>query len=134
MLSTFFFYGGLGVFALRVILAVIFIVHGGPKVKNLRATGEWFASVGFRPGIFWATVVGILELFGGVAILFGFFTQFVAMLFALEFAVITIWKIFARQPFKGGWELDILILAATLVLLWNGGGSYSLDRIFFAGW
>lgn len=136
MLSTFFFYGGLGVCALRLAVAAIFIVHGAQKIRNLRRTAEGFNGMGFRPGVFWGTLVTFLEFFGGILLALGLLTQTIAVFFVLEFAVIVIWKIARRQPFTGagGWELDLLILAAVLVLLWNGGGSYSLDRMFFIGW
>lgn len=134
MLSTFFFYGGLGVFALRIVLGVIFIVHGWPKLKNLKQTAAMFNGMGFKPGGFWGTLVALLECAGGLALLLGFYTQVFAVLFALQFATIVVWKIAKGQPFAGGWEFDLLILAALLALALNGGGSYSLDRAFFLGW
>lgn len=134
MLSTFFFYGGLGVFALRVALGTIFIVHGWPKFRDVRTTAMNFNSMGFRPGVFWGTLVALLEFVGGIALLLGVFTQIAAALFAVEFVTILIWKIPKRSPFVGGWEFDLLIFAALLVLLLNGSGSYSLDRSYFLGW
>jgi putative oxidoreductase len=134
MLSTFFFYGGLGVFVLRVVLGAIFIVHGWPKIKNLKATAMNFGGMGFRPGIFWGTIVAVLEFAGGIALVLGAFTQAVAALFVLEFVVILIWRITKGNPFVHGWEFDLLILAALLVLFFNGGGSYSFDRSYFIGW
>ena len=132
MLSTFFFYGGLGVFALRLVLAVILVVHGWPKLMDLRKTAGEFAAMGFRPGGFWGPLVALLEVFGGVGLLFGFFTQTFAVLFALQFVVIIVWKLARRKPF-GGIEFDLLILAGLLVLILNGGGVWSLDRAFFLG-
>lgn len=134
MISTFLFYGGLGVAALRVALGAIFIVHGWPKFKSPRQTAENFNKMGFVPGAFWGSLVAILEFLGGIAIALGFFTQTFAMFFVLEFSVIVLWKVFRRQPFVHDWELDLLILAALFVLLWNGGGAFSLDRILPPGW
>jgi len=134
MLSTFFFYGGLGVFALRIALGAIFLAHGWPKIKDLRTTAANFNGMGFRPGALWGTVIALLEFFGGIALVLGAFTQIVTVFFIVEFATILIWKISKRNPFVGGWEFDLLILAAILVLLLNGGGSYSLDRSYFLGW
>ena len=37
------------IFALRVFVGALFLAHGLPKLKNLKGTGEWFQSVGFKP-------------------------------------------------------------------------------------
>ncbi len=136
MLSLFFFYGGIGALALRLALAAVFIAHGFPKLRGPRATAEAFNGMGFRPGAFWGMLAGLLEFFGGIALAVGFLTQYAAALFALEFVVIVLWKLARRGPFTGagGWEFDLLILGAVLVLLLNGAGAYSLDRTFFFGW
>ena len=133
MLSTFFFYGGLGVFALRLALAAIFLVHGWPKLRNLKRTAAAFGTMGFKPGGFWGTLVALLECFGGLALALGFFTQTFAALLALQFLTIIVWKLARRQPFVGSIEFDLLILAGLLVLVLNGGGAWSLDRAFFLG-
>jgi len=134
MLSIFFFYGGLGVLALRLALGAIFIAHGWPKLKDLKKTAAGFNGMGFKPGGFWGTLVALLEFFGGIALVLGLYTQTFAALFALEFLTIIVWKLARRQPFVGGWEFDLIILAGLLVLAANGSGAYSLDRTFFIGW
>src|SRR3989344_8548851 len=111
---------------LRAVLGLILVVHGWPKIKNLRGTGAWMASVGFRPGIFWAVVVAIIEFFGGLALIAGLGVQLVAALIAGQFLVINVWKIAKRQKFVGGLsakggsasggEFDLLILASALAL------------------
>ena len=134
MLSVFFFYGGMSVFVLRVVLAVIFFAHGGRKIKNLKQTAVGFNAMGFKPGVFWGTLVALLEFFGGgFGFLLGIFAQPIAILLAVQFVVIIIWKLGANQPFVGGWELDLVILAALLVLVANGAGIWSLDRVLFLG-
>ncbi|MGC9968682.1 MAG: DoxX family protein [Minisyncoccia bacterium] len=134
MLSVFFFYGGLGVLALRLALGVIFLAHGWPKLRHLQQTAVEFDGLGFKPGRFWGTLVALLESFGGIALILGFYTQTFAVLFALEFIAIVVRKLIKKQPFVGGWELDLLVLTAFLVLALNGGGAYSFDRAFFLGW
>lgn len=132
MLSTFLFYGGLGVFALRVALAAVFFVHGWKKLRNLKQTGEWFGSIGFEPGLFWGTPAAILEFFGGgICFLFGFLVQPVAILLILQFITILAWRIGNKHPFVGGWELDLIIFGALLMLLANGGGAFGLDQMIF---
>ena len=104
------------------------------ELKDLRKTAAGFDAMGFRPGKFWGALVALLEFFGGIALVLGFYTQTFAALFALQFITIIVWKLAERQPFVGGWELDLLILTALLVLVANGSGAYSLDRAFYLGW
>ncbi len=134
MLSIFFFYGGMGILALRIALALIFLVHGWQKIKNLKQTATAFDRMGFKPGFFWGTIVALLEFVGGgIGLLLGIFTPTIAALLALQFVAIVVWKLAKKQPFVSGWEFDLLILAALLVLALNGAGAYSLDRLFLFG-
>lgn len=122
-------------FILRLVLAAIFIVHGWPKIRDLKKNAEWFNSVGFRPGKFWGTIAALLEFAGGIALALGFLVTLLSAFYAIEFAAITIWKISRKTPFKGeyGWEFDLLILAAVIVLFFIGGGAYALDHLFVIG-
>jgi putative oxidoreductase len=135
MLSVFFFYGSFAVFLLRVVLALIFIAHGWPKIKDLKKNAENFNGMGFRPGMFWGTIVALLEFLGGISLLFGFLVPFLCVFYALQFATITIWKWTRKAPFTGqyGWELDLLILAGVIVLFFVGAGAYALDHVFILG-
>jgi putative oxidoreductase len=125
--------GSWGLLLLRVVVGAIMIVHGFPKLKNLKATGAGFAGMGFRPGIFWGTVTALLESFGGIALVLGILTVPLAAFFVVEFLVIIIWKIGKHMPFVGGWELDLLILAAAAVLFFSGAGAISLDHLLMLG-
>ena len=78
MLSIFpqlFAFSELAPFILRLVLGIIFIVHGYPKLfKAFGQTAGFFESVGIKPAKFWVVVVGISEFFGGIALLVGFLT------------------------------------------------------------
>ena len=116
---------------IRIVLGAILIVHGFPKIKNLKETIANFPKMGFKPGWLWGPLVAFVEFFGGIALVLGFYTQAVAILIAGQFAIIIIWKIIRKQKFIGGLEFDLLILAAALLLLTQGAGMFSLDRFFF---
>jgi len=128
MIQFLFVFGDWGILALRVLLGVILAKHGWPKISRLRATAADFSSLGFRPGIFWASIVAFLEFFGGLALIGGFFTQILAGLLFLEFLVIIL-KMKTKNGF-GAWELDGLIAAASLVLVVLGAGRFSLDAFW----
>ncbi len=123
--------------ALRLALGVIFIAHGYPKLKNIKGTAQWLASSGFKPGRFWALVLGFSEFFGGFALLIGFFSRFAAAALIISMAVATLLKIFKwKTPFtamdKMGWEFDVLIVAGLIVLFLLGSGALSIDQLL--GW
>lgn len=127
MFGELYFYSDWALFVLRFVFGFIFLVHGWPKLKNLKTTAQNFSGMGFKPGVFWGPLVAIVEFFGGLVVISGFLTQLVAILFVIEFAVIIVWKLVKRQPFVGNVELDLLLLAVALMLLSQGGGAFSLE-------
>ncbi|MEK7138402.1 MAG: DoxX family protein [Patescibacteria group bacterium] len=110
-------YGNFFIFLLRVILGVILIPHGWSKLKDLKGTAHWMGSVGFKPGNLWAPIVGLLEFVGGIFLILGFFVQFITPLLVIQFISIIIWKIRNKQKLVGGYELDLIILGVSLLLL-----------------
>jgi putative oxidoreductase len=89
--------------------------------------------MGFRPGALWGTLVALLEPLGGLALILGIMTVWVAALFVVEFLVIIFWKIAKSSPFAGGWEFDLLLMTSAFVLFLFGAGIVSLDHFFFLG-
>jgi uncharacterized membrane protein YphA (DoxX/SURF4 family) len=75
--------------------------------------------------------LGVLEFFGGIAIVAGLATHLIAAVFAIEFLATAIWKIARKKPLVGGWDLDILALGIALVLTTIGAGMHSVDRWLF---
>lgn len=114
-------------FLLRVVLGLVFVVHGYPKLfTGFSQTAGWFDSVGIKPGKFWAFVVGAVEFFGGIALIFGFATQIAALLIAINMLV-AIWKVKFRGGFVNGYEFDLLLLAVALSLALTGAGAFAID-------
>lgn len=130
MLTILFPYADWGVLLLRVIFGLIFLIHGWPKLKNLKGTQAWFDSVGFKPGVFWGTLVALLEVFGGLLLIVGFLTQIISILLAIQMFVITIWKIKIGQKFVSGYELDLILLGVAIAFMLNGGATYALDAYY----
>ncbi len=128
MIQPLLVFGDVGIAVLRVILGLIMIVHGWPKIKDIKGTAAWMGQK-FKPGIFWAVVVSLTEFVGGIFLIVGFFTQVVSLLLAIEFIVIILAMNFSKG-FKGGYEFDLLILASALALLALGSGHYSLDSFW----
>ncbi|MCH7882837.1 DoxX family protein [Patescibacteria group bacterium] len=115
---------------IRLFLGLLFIAHGYPKLfKSFNQTVGFFESVGIKPAKFWVFVVGVVEFFGGIALLIGFATQFVALLIAIEMLVAIIVVKF-KKGFVGGYELDLALLVMAISLVFLGAGAYAFDLPF----
>lgn len=126
---------GAGALVLRVPVGIIFAAHGGQKLfgwfggYGLEGTGQFFGSVGLNPGVLLALLAGSAEFFGGLALVAGLLVRPAAA--ALAFSMLV--AIFAVHWSKGffagggGYEYALALLAASLSLLFSGGGRFSLD-------
>ena len=67
---------------LRLTLGAVFIIHGYPKLKDLgKGSGQWLKNMGLPAGL--GFLAGIVEFFGGVALIIGLLMPIVAALFVL---------------------------------------------------
>ncbi len=122
-------FGMFGPLFLRIGLAVVFLVHGYPKIfkkENFLGTAQFFESIKIKPGKFWVAVVGGVEFFGGILILVGLFTQVVALLLMINM-VVAIWKVKWQKGFLNGYEFDLVLLLMAFALMVLGPGVFSLD-------
>lgn len=135
MLNALFLYSDWAPLLIRLVLGAAFVVHGYPKLFN-KAGREgfagWLQSMGFKPGKFWALVVGVVEFYGGIALILGVYTQLAAILIAINMLV-AMWKVkWGKVGFtaQGGWEIDLVYLVIAVSLLLTGAGVWSLDNYF----
>jgi putative oxidoreductase len=123
--------------ALRIPVGIIFIAHGAEKLfgafggYGLEGTGQFFGSVGLNPGYLMALLAGAAEFFGGLALVFGVVVRpaSAALAFAMLIAIFAVH--FSKGFFldKGGYEYALALFAASLSLLFSGGGRLSVDRV-----
>src|SRR5262245_35178394 len=113
---------------LRVVLGCSFIVLGSQKLSEyfgghgLTRTAELMVASGLTQGMFWAWVVGLVEVLGGIAIVVGLLTRWVALLLALEsIAAIVVGGQVAKAEFR--WEA----LASFVALALLGPQRYAVD-------
>ena len=121
----------LALLVLRVVLGVIFLYHGYPKlVHPTDAMHEFFVSHGF-PGYFLG-VSGILECFGALLLFAGLFTRPAALLLAGEMAV-AIWKVHSTHGIMvvRDFEFPLALAAGCFALAKIGAGLVSLDHLVF---
>lgn len=129
-------YYGFGPLILRVALGAAFMAHGYPKLfKSPGMVAGWLDSIGIRPGRFWAIIVGATEFFGGLALIFGVFTELSALLIAICMVVAMVKVKWGNARYieqaQAGWELDMIYFAAAVALILLGPGSYALGDLFW---
>lgn len=115
---------------LRVAVGVVFVAHGWQKWGGLTEFGGFLDSLGVPLPGFFAIVVMLVELVGGAALIAGLFTHWAAKLLALDMLVaffLVHWNngIFVQNQ---GYELVLVLFAATVVLMIEGAGKWSLDK------
>ncbi|MBX3596038.1 MAG: DoxX family protein [Rhizobiaceae bacterium] len=113
----------------RAFLSVLFILAGFSKLTGIAGTAQFFASVGLPAPTIVAILVGLLELFGGLAILVGFQTRIVALVLAAFTLAATA---VAHLNFADAMQVllaqkNLAIAGGFLVLAASGAGSYSVD-------
>lgn len=111
---------------IRLVVGVIFLAHGWPKIKNLRQNAINFGMMGFKPGAFWGTIVAFAETFGALSILLGLFSSWAALALAVDMIVATLWRIKNGHKLVNGYELDLILMASAFAISALGPGMYSL--------
>lgn len=118
--------------ALRVLIGFIFAYHGYGKVFGMGMAGTtgFFESVGIPAAGLMAFLVAYGELLGGIAVMAGFLTHWVAKANIL-IMLGAIWFVHLQNGFnsmEGGYEFQLLLLVANIYLLTKGSGMYSVDQ------
>jgi putative oxidoreductase len=101
-------------FVIRLILGVVFIAHGYPKlfVWGISGVSQFFGQLGIPFPGFFAVVVSIVEFFGGIALILGLFSRWAGLLIAINMIGATLFaklKVGLIAPFDKpgvGFELD----------------------------
>ncbi len=128
LFTTTSFLGALGFLLLRVALGAVFIYHGYGKFKNYKAMAQ-----GMGVPASFVFMLGVVELLSGLSVLTGAFEQLGALGISVVMLGALYHKIFKwHTPFSGtqgtGWEFDLVLLGAALLILFNGDGGLTLCR------
>jgi putative oxidoreductase len=119
----------LGLGALRVAVATIFIKHGAQKLFVFGFSGVTgaFTQMGVPlPGVT-GPFIALLEFFGGIALVIGLLTRLIALGFVCDMlgAILLV-------QLKSGFshfELEFLLLGSSLALVLTGAGEFSVDAL-----
>lgn len=108
---------------LRIVAALVFMAHGTQKLLGFPASD-------FSPALFSLMgLAGVLELFGGAALVLGLFTRPVAFVLSGLMAA-AYWMAHAPQsffPVNNGGDAAILYCFVFLYIVFAGPGPWSLD-------
>src|SRR5437773_11325285 len=132
-------YPDLALLILRVVIGGVVIPHGLLKFGvvgrggSSAGVGGWFASIGLRPGLFWAYVAALAEAVGGLLTIVGLGGPIGPGILAADLVVVTIvahWpQGFWASGGKVGWEFPLPLAAGGLAIALLGNGAWSLDRL-----
>lgn len=113
----------------RVLLSILFILAGFAKLTSISATAQWFGGIGLPLPTVVAVIAGLVELLGGLAVLFGFKTRIAAIILAVFTLAATA---IAHLDFSDQMQLLMLqknlgLAGGFLLLAVLGAGSFSVD-------
>ena len=127
----------MGLFRLlaRTTIGLLFVGHGTQKLFGWfggggpEGTGQFFEQVGLRPGRRWALAAGAAEAGGGLLFALGAAMPLAAA--AVSGSMITAIKTVHWEKgvwvSAGGYEYNLVLLAAVFGLTENGAGKWSID-------
>lgn len=120
----------------RVTTGLLLIPHGAQKLfgwfggHGLVVTGQYFEStLGMSPGLVFATLAGLIEFAGGLALVLGLLTRPVALAVAVFMGVAL--SVHLPNGFfwtAGGIEYPLMWGLVALAIFLRGGDRFSLDR------
>ena len=119
----------LGLGALRVAVATIFIKHGAQKLFVFGFSGVTgaFTQMGVPlPGVT-GPFIALLEFFGGIALVIGLLTRLIALGLVCDMLG-AILLVQLKSGFSH-YELEFLLLGSSLALVLTGAGEFSVDAL-----
>lgn len=121
----------IGLLLLRVVVGFTFLMHGLDKFNGgIEGTVGMFEGMGLPA--FLAYLVTFAEVIGGLFMILGMFTR----TFSIIFAVImlgAISQVKLSAGFLGGYELDLVLLACSILLALSSSRLLAIGRVLPGG-
>ena len=128
------------VLILRLVVGLTLAAHGLNKFfggGRIPGTAGWFDSIGMKPGTLHAVVAAVTEIAAGLGLAAGLLTPIPAAGF-VALMVVASWTVHRPHgffSFNEGWEYNLVLATAAVVVAMLGAGRYSLDQLLFGrGW
>ena len=118
-----------GLALLRVVVGVIFVMHGWQKLSmGFHNVGQFLGSLGIPLPTLAAVVLTIVEFLAGIALIIGVVTRYAAALLAVDMLVALI-TFHVKNGFfaPNGVEFPLLLLVANITLILSGAGALALS-------
>lgn len=119
---------------LRIHLGILFTYHGSLRLlepNNLAGSIAYFSQAGIPYAQYSVYLFGIIEMAGGLLLLFGLFTRGAAFIVMLEMIYVLL-KAHLKNGFlvsSNGYEFALILIFALLFVLVNGSGHLSLGKM-----
>ncbi len=124
--------GSCGLTVLRVVVGIVFLLHGWQKVSvfGLHGVTGMLSSLGIPlPNVSAVILIGV-ELIGGALLILGLGARWAALLIAIDMTVAILFVHLKAGFFSPkGFEFPLTLLAAAICLALAGPGSLSLDAV-----
>jgi putative oxidoreductase len=120
-----------GITAIRVVVGIVFLMHGGQKlfIWGFSGVAAFLGQLGIPAPMLASIIVTLVEFLGGLALFLGLFTRWVAILLAIDMAVAILTVHLPNGFFlPKGFEYPLTLLAANVSLALLGSGEASVDR------
>lgn len=124
----------LGLTILRIVLGVIFIAHGIPKLSGgIEETVGFFGAIGIPAPVIAAWFIALLETLGGLMLLVGFLVTPISLLLVAHMltGIVLVHApngFYVIGPGQGGVEFNLLLIASLLALVLCGAGLAAIDN------
>jgi putative oxidoreductase len=127
----------LALLIVRIVLGVIFIIHGGQKLfswysgPGIKGVSQWLTSFEVAHPTPLAWMVALSEFGGGLLVLLGLLTPLGAAI-TISVMLVAIVQVHAKNGFLNtnqGYEFNLSLIALALVLLLVGAGTVSMDHL-----
>src|ERR1700744_2950754 len=134
-----------GLLILRLVLGLTLAAHGFNKLfggGRIPGTAAWFESIGMKYGTFQAVGAATTEISAGLGVAAGLLTPIPAAGF-VALMLVAAWTVHRHNGFfivKEGWEYNLVLATAAVVVATLGPGKFSLDyvifgdKLWFPGW
>ncbi|HEV7918904.1 MAG TPA: DoxX family protein [Solirubrobacterales bacterium] len=125
-----------GLLILRLTVGLLLAAHGAQKLfgmfggYGLRGTAEGFAQMQMRSPALMAMAAGAAEFFGGLMFAAGLLTPLAALVLMIVMftAIATVHWANGLFATEGGYEYNLVIIAALAAVCATGPGGYSIDE------
>jgi len=122
----------------RVLLGLIFVLSGYGKLTGLAAFSASLAARGVPAAEVFGVLGACVEFFGGIAVVLGLASRYVALLMIVFVVVATLishrfWEYADAQQFRaqqGQFMKNVTILGGYVLLFACGGGRFSMDALW----